>query len=161
MSQLRECCFGRGPHDPEELELWLVTEIKRGQQINLNYSGARNVNVAVDASELAGVPASAGVTVKSSTSGDLAATATSPVVPFAFKAIRLLYGNDGKLIKRKLDMGKRRAKKRAGELSEFDANNNPASHMGGLFYRASELQGDSSEGGENGLECLLFVGVDQ
>jgi hypothetical protein len=157
-----EYFFGRGPHDPEELELWLVIELKRGRVINLNHSGTGNASVAAESSAISGVPVHGGVTAKSSTTGELSVTAGSPILPFAFKAIRLLYGNDGKLIRLKKDMGKHRPKKRAGESSEFEADKNPEFHMGGLFYRASEVEGISSEEGEvheNGMECLRFVGV--
>jgi hypothetical protein len=161
---LLECCFGRGPHDLEKVELWLVVEIKRGKRINLNHSSTVDASgiASVPAFAIGGVPASAGVTVKSLDTGDLAAIADSPVLPFAFKAIRLTYGNDGKFIKKDLGMGKRRPKKRADEPSEFDVNKHPEVHMGGLFHRALELEGIPSEGGEvheNDFECLRFVGV--
>ena len=152
--------IGSGPHDTEKLELWLVTEIKRCKQLCLKHHAAKKAAVAADASGIIGMPISATLTANGTSTGDLAVTAQSPIVPFAFQAIRLIYNNDGKLIKRNvLDKGKRVPKKRAERNSEFDANNDPRYHMLGLFYQASEVEGTSSgaEGHEYKLECLRFV----
>jgi len=168
VQKIKRC--SSGPHDPEKLELWVVTELKYGKTISLKDKKAQGASAMVDASTITGIPGSSGgVTVSRMTNGEVVASAGSASkIPFAFKAIRLVYNNEGELVQKKLDLGNRKLKKRAtsSRTALVDADKNPNYHMEGLFNRAPRIikLGTSSTQPDGGvqeihLQCLRFVGA--
>lgn len=136
----------------------MVTELKYGKTISLKDKKAQGASAVVDASTITGIPGcSGGVTVSRMTNGEVVASAsTASKISFAFKAIRLVYNNEGELVQKKLDMGNRKLKKRASSsrTTLVDADKNPNYHMEGLFNRAPRIikPGTSSTQPDGGVQ---------
>ena len=146
----------------------MVTELKYGKAISLKYKKVQGASAMVDVSTITRIlGSSGGVTVSRMTNGEVVASAGSvSKIPFAFKAIRLVYNNKGELVQKKLDMGNRKPKKHASSsrTALVDADKNLKYHMEGLFNQAPRIikPGTSStqlDGGvqEIDLQCLCFV----
>lgn len=133
-------------------ELWVVSQIFYCSKISISANRSRTVGGALQVSgEGSGAVSPVGVELNVSQTKTGSWEVTAPKVngkvrpfAFAFQAVHLRYGKDGKKLPRghvEDGVGKKRLERRAGATSTLDSLNpddDPDYHMGGLFVQSPD-----------------------